>query len=77
MKTLGQEDGEMQPKHVELVDNFTQRLDQVDREITGLIQRISGLEKKQCVVIILLAIFIAIVIIFVAIFVTIVIIVAT
>ena len=45
---------EMQPKLVELVEDFTQRLDQVDKEISGqkdiisaLIQRIAGLEKKM------------------------------
>ena len=45
---------EMQPKLVELVDDFTQRLDQVDKEISGqkdiinaLIQKIAGLEKKM------------------------------
>ena len=44
---------QMQPKIVELVDDFTQRLDKVDREISGqrelisaLIKRIAGLERK-------------------------------
>ena len=44
---------QMQPKIVELVEDFTQRLDKVDREISGqkelisaLIKRIAGLERK-------------------------------
>ena len=57
MRTVGVSEEkvtEMQPKLVELVEDFTQRLDQVDKEISGqkdiisaLIQRIAGLEKKM------------------------------
>ena len=57
MRTVGVSEEkvtEMQPKLVELVEDFTQRLDQVDKEISGqkdiinaLIQNIAGLEKKM------------------------------